>query len=207
MKFLKGTLRVGNFTKTRIEALSDGVFAIVMTLLVIEIRIPHDEHGALLPALQKLYPQILSYILSFVYIAIYWANHHLLFHIIKSVNRGLFWFNSLFLMTLAFIPFPTSVIGRFSHEPAAVVFYGLSMLATALSFVLLKWYVVNYAKIVDPSLPKSVFKESILVIVIGPSLYGLAILLAFVNTNLAILIYMIIPVIYFLPTQLEKKGL
>ena len=204
-----GILRTGSFGKTRLEAFSDGVFAIVVTLLIIEIKVPEvkgpDISSQLSQALIHMFPKFLSYAMSFAYIAIYWVNHHLLFHVIKKVDRGLFWFNSFFLMVLAFIPFPTALIGEYPQEHVAVILYGVIMFLTALSFVLIKWYAINYAKLGDPKMETDIFKDSLFKITAGPLCYLLAIIFAFINPWISIGIYLIIPVIYFIPTEVERR--
>ena len=208
MNIFRGTLRSGNFTKNRLEAYSDGVFAIVVTLLILEIRVPpiegHPVSVELFAALKALAPKFFSYVLSFGYITIYWVNHHQLFHLMKRADRGLFWLNSLFLMCLAFIPFPTALIGEYYREYVAVIFYGVAMLATAVSFVAMKWYAVEVARLVDPGVESSILKQSLFKVVVGPLLYFLAIGLAFWNTMAAIAIYVLIPIIYFFPGKIEK---
>ena len=100
---------------SRIEAFSDGVFAIIITLLVLEIHVPQVQDknisAALEHSLLAMTPKFLSYILSFVLVCIWWVAHHHLFHILKRSDRGLLWLNSLFLLWLAFIPFPTALMG------------------------------------------------------------------------------------------------
>jgi uncharacterized membrane protein len=151
------------FGALRLETFSDGVFAIVITLLVLELRVP-EVHGSneLVQALKDLLPKFISFIVSFVYITIYWINHHQLFHMIKNTNRGLFWLNSLFLMCLTFIPFPTALIGSYPMDPVAVIFYGLAMMATAVSFVLMKSYVFlvnHWSNLVTVSLRFSIYLQ------------------------------------------------
>ena len=212
MKIFHGVLRSGNFGTTRLEAFSDGVFAIVITLLILEVRMPSlhalaapgaDLSAELWKSLLELGPKILSYILSFAYVSIYWVNHHQLFHIIQRSDRGLFWCNSLFLMLLAFIPFPTALLGEYSHEYVAVIFYGVAMMLTAMSFLLMKWYAVDIGRLVKPHIEADVLRKSVLKVWAGPVLYMLAIAVSFMSTTAAIMIYWIIPVIYFFPTKLE----
>ena len=113
---------------SRIEAFSDGVFAIVVTILVLEIHVPQvqgkDVSGALAHSLLAMAQKFLTYILSFVIVCIWWAAHHNLFHVLKRSDRGLLWLNSLFLLWLAFIPFPTALMGDFPGERIAVICYG-----------------------------------------------------------------------------------
>ncbi|OGX27420.1 MAG: hypothetical protein A2787_00950 [Omnitrophica WOR_2 bacterium RIFCSPHIGHO2_01_FULL_48_9] len=185
----------------RLEAFSDGVFAIVITLLVLELRVPevHDP-AELVPGLKALLPKFVSFVVSFLYVTIYWINHHQLFHLIKRSNRGLFWLNSLFLMCLTFIPFPTALIGSYPQETAAVVFYGLAMLATAISFVLMKVYIVYETSLGEVKQPG----PPVFYLAAGPFLYLAAVLLALVNTAFAIVIYLMIPVIYFFAGGIEE---
>lgn len=188
----------GEFKTGRLDAFSDGVFAIVITLLVIELHIPEVEGGPhvsqeLIHGLIKLLPKFISFIVSFAYIAIYWVNHHQLFHMVKKSDRGLFWLNSLFLMFLTFIPFPTALIGSYPHDPVAVGFYGVAMFFTAVSFVGMKEYIFA-SGLVDTALAK---KPPFIYNVVGPLLYLIAAGLAVFNTSFAIAIYILIPVIYF----------
>src|SRR5215470_5821491 len=104
--------QVSEMSTARIEAFSDGVFAIVMTLLVLEIHVPHlgagDVSEALSKSLLAMTPKFLSYLLSFSIVCIWWVAHHHFFDLLGRSDRGLLWFNSLFLMWLAFVPFPTA---------------------------------------------------------------------------------------------------
>ena len=159
-------MRAQKFGLTRLEAFSDGVFAIVITLLVIELHVPEAAEGELARGLAHLLPKFVSFVVSFIYITIYWINHHQLFHMIKQANRGLFWLNSLFLLCLTFIPFPTALIGSYPHDKVAVMFYGLAMMATAVSFVLMKSYVFFGEPLVEG--PHA--KPKVFYLVVGPLL-------------------------------------
>ena len=189
------------FGLTRLEAFSDGVFAIVITLLVLDLRVP-EAHGSreLILGLNNLLPKFISFIVSFIYITIYWINHHQMFSMLKHANRGLFWLNSLFLMCLTFIPFPTALIGSYPNDPVAVIVYGLAMLATAVSFVMMKSYVFY----VEPLVDSNRHKPAVFYLVAGPLLYLIAVVMAPMNTLFAIFIYMVIPVIYFFVGEIEE---
>ena len=204
-KSFKKLMSSGNFRTNRLEAFSDGVFAIVITLLVLELRVP-EVHGwpvsqELLGGLKNLLPKFLRFAVSFIYITIYWINHHQLFHLLQKTDRGLFWLNSFFLMCLAFIPFPTALIGSYPSETVAVVFYGVAMMVTAISFVLMKIYIFYSGELIEtsPSVRPSVFY-----LAAGPLLYCAAVLLALVDIRLAIAIYLLIPIIYFFAGGLEE---
>jgi uncharacterized membrane protein len=195
---LRDLMRSGNYSTTRLDAFSDGVFAIVITLLVLELRVPevdgpHLSHE-LVQGLKALLPKFVSFVVSFIYVAIYWVNHHQLFHSLKKADRGLFWLNNLFLMCLTFIPFPTALIGSYPREPVTVIFYGAAMMATAVTFILMKVYIFRGGRLVDLTQIK---RPALFYLVAGPGLYLVAVVLAMVKTELAIAIYILIPVIYF----------
>jgi len=126
---------------SRIEAFSDGVFAIVVTLLVLWIQVPQlqgsDISLALSTALRGMLPKFLSYALSFVIACVWWVAHHHLFALLTRSDRGLLWLNSLFLFWLASVPFPTALLGDYPRERIAVVAYGAVMLMAGLSFSLM----------------------------------------------------------------------
>lgn len=197
-KFMAGQKSVLN----RLEAFSDGVFAIVITLLVLELRVPevHDS-ASLYQGLYALIPKFLSFGLSFVYITIYWINHHQLFNLLKNANRGLFWLNNLFLMCLTFIPFPTALIGSYPKDPVAVKFYGWAMFATAVSFVAMKCYSFSVHELHKDRQAK----PKILYLIAGPLSYIAAVILSEFNTALAIGIYIAIPVLYFFAEGVENR--
>jgi len=138
---------------SRIEAFSDGVFAIIITLLVLEIHVPQVQDknisAALEHSLLAMTPKFLSYILSFVLVCIWWVAHHHLFHILKRSDRGLLWLNSLFLLWLAFIPFPTALMGDFPGARIAVMGYGTVTTLAGVSFCLMRYYAFYVSKLVD----------------------------------------------------------
>jgi uncharacterized membrane protein len=202
--------RTGNMPKDRIAAFSDGVFSIVVTLLVLDIRIPQlygsDISDALLQNLLALTPKFLSYILSFIIICIWWSSHHNLFHFIKRSDRGLLWLNCLFLMWLAFIPFPTALIGDYPNERIAVISYGIVSLLAGLSFSGMRYYAFYVGKLIDEGFEQHLLKSAIIKSLMNPFLFGLAILLAFVDTRLSLAIYVLLPLLYFVPSRLESHA-
>ncbi len=145
-------------------------------------------------------PKFLSFVVSFLYITIYWVNHHQLFDMVKRCDRGLFWLNSLFLMCLTFIPFPTALIGSYPRETLAVSFYGVAMFATAVSFVAMKSYIFYVGRLVEAHRAK----PPLFLLVSGPLLYLAAVLLALLHTGLAIAVYLLVPVIYFAAGKLDE---
>ena len=111
--------------KTRLEAFSDGVFAIVITLLILNVRVP-DGHTLTFQSLQPLVPALATFVRSFIMVGVYWIAHHHMLHFIKQVNRRLLWLNLLVLLCVVFIPFPASLLGTGFNNSLAVRLYGLS---------------------------------------------------------------------------------
>ncbi len=122
-------------TKGRIEAFSDGVIAIIITIMVLELKVPHDSSWA---ALKELAPVFSSYLLSFVFIGIYWGNHHHLIHTVKKISGKLLWANLGLLFTLSLIPFTTAWMGENHYAQNTVVLYAVNLLLCAAAFWILQ---------------------------------------------------------------------
>jgi uncharacterized membrane protein len=118
----------------RVEAFSDGVIAIIITIMVLELKVPHSTE---LASLKGLLPVFLSYVLSFVYVGIYWNNHHHLFHAVKHVSGTVLWANLHLLFWLSLIPFVSGWMGENHFEPVTVMLYGVVLLGAALSYSIL----------------------------------------------------------------------
>jgi len=137
----------------RIVNFSDAVFAIVITLLVLHIQVPNVHEGLVsqeLPSrLLDLSPKFVSYVISFVVIAIYWQVHHRVFRPIWAYDRTLLWLNFLFLMTISFLPFPTSLLGEYSEEQLSVVIYAATAATASLLLVSISWYATSGHRLVS----------------------------------------------------------
>jgi uncharacterized membrane protein len=188
-------------TKNRLEAFSDGVLAIIITIMVLELKVPH---GSELYALQPLLPVFLSYILSFIYVAIYWNNHHHVLHTIKKVNGGIMWANLHLLFWLSLFPFVTGWMGEnnFALLPTAV--YGLVLLMAAIAFYILQLAILKLEG-----------KDSLLAKAIGtdikgkisPVLYLIAIFSVLINPLIAQSIYVLIALMWIIPDKRIEKVL
>jgi uncharacterized membrane protein len=126
--------------KTRLEAFSDGVFAIIITIMVLELKIPHDEH---ISALKPLAPVFLSYVLSFIYVGIYWNNHHHLWHIVDHVDGKLLWANLHLLFWLSLFPFATGWMGENHFSTWPVVLYGFVLAMAAVAWFIMARRLIN----------------------------------------------------------------
>jgi len=186
-------------TKDRLESFSDGVFAIVMTILVLELKVPH---GSTFEALRPLLPVFLTYVLSFVYLAIYWNNHHML-HTVHKVNGRILWANMHLLFWLSLIPFTTGWMGEnhFASEPSAV--YGLVLLMASIAHTILSREIVNLHG-----------PDSLLAQAMGSDrkgklsvvAYVAAIALAFVDQWISDALYIMVAMMWLVPDQrIEAK--
>jgi len=126
--------------KNRLEAFSDGVMAIIITIMVLELKIPHgNDWESLIP----LTPKFISYILSFIYIGIYWNNHHHLLHTISNVSGGILWANMHLLFWLSLVPFVTGWMGENHFEPMPVALYGFVLLMASIAYYVLQLQIIK----------------------------------------------------------------
>ena len=193
---------------TRLEFFSDGVFAIVITLLVIEIRLPARWVGALGPALAGLWPSYLAYAISFIVIGAIWINHHGMFLHIDKTDNGFLLINVLQLMIIAFIPFPTAVLAEAiaarSGMTVATTFYGGTLVAVGI-FVNLIWRYAVRNDLVKNGLPEAKVKLLSRRFLIGPASYFVATLVALFLPWAALAIFVGIN-IYFLWPRWRRKS-
>ncbi len=192
----------------RFEAFSDGVFAIAVTLLVLEIKAPDLTNTTSSVAVTKLlqvFPHILSYMTSFIVIGVLWINHHALFHFLKRVDRTVLVINLLLLMCVAFIPYPTALIGEFSSSLPVVVFYGLSLALTGFVYNALWFYVVRRYISSEGMIHQKAIQKATIWSISYPISYSIAAGLAFVNLDLSIVLYVLIPLFYLLPGIIDRQ--
>ena len=183
----------------RLEAFSDGVLAIAITLLVLEIKVPHlaipaDAREAL-AALIALGPKLLSYLLSFLFIAVFWVNHHQFFRLIRHVDAGLLWLNVVLLLALSFIPFPTGMIGEYPRNPVALALFAVVLMVAGLAFNLM-WRHAESQKLYYDGVTSAAIARAKARGLVGPVLYSLAAVLAFVLPLAAWALFIGIPLIY-----------
>ncbi|HKV27287.1 MAG TPA: TMEM175 family protein [Candidatus Acidoferrales bacterium] len=194
-------------TKARIEALTDGVFAIAMTLMVFNIHVPQfahspDAHG-LARSLGRLWPSFVTYAISFFVLGIYWVGHHNQFHFIRRTDRNFLWLNLLFLFSVTLIPFSAGLIGQYSDQPTAVTFYGANLIATGIFLYAIWKYATGHRRLVDSDLSDLVVRKASRRIIIAPCAFVLAIALGFINTQASLALYAAVTVYYFLPSGID----
>ena len=175
--------------------MSDGVIAIIITIMVLELKVPH---GFEFYDLKPLIPKFLSYILSFIYLAIYWNNHHHMMHTVKHVTGGILWANFHLLFWLSLIPFTTAWMGENNFKPMTMALYGIVLLMAATAyFILQKLIIKNHG-------PKSILSRAIgkdYKGKVSPILYSLAIASCWVSQWVAAAIYVLVTLIWLIPDR------
>ena len=193
-------------TTARLEAFSDGVFAIAITLLIFGIKVPavanHDA-SELKRQLWALWPAYLSFAASFAIISVFWIGHHQMFQLISRSNRTLLWLNNAFLMCVAFIPFPTSLLGVYSDLRIAIIFYSGAIIITGVVFYALWAYASAGNRLLYPGTPSQVVKIAGWRILVGALFYSVAIALAFVSLMASRILLLVIPFFYLLPSSID----
>ena len=187
--------------KARLEAFSDGVIAIIITIMVLELKVPDGKDWA---ALRPAIPHLLSYVLSFVYVGIYWNNHHHLLHAAKSVNGKVLWANLHMLFWLSLIPFITDWMAANDFAPLPVALYGVVLLLTGCAFVLLSRALIGCDG-EDSALGRAVGKDR--KEIASQLLYLAAIPLAFVNEAIALTLYVLVAILWFIPDRRIERML
>jgi uncharacterized membrane protein len=187
--------------KERLLAFTDGVIAIIITIMVLELKVPQDVN---VEALAPVVPVFLSYVLSFVYVSIYWNNHHHFFHLVRHVNGMMLWANLNLLFWLSLVPFATGWMGQNHFAAVPTALYGVTLLMPALA-----WYGLQLAII------RSQGDESALAHAIGrdlkgkvsPLLYLAGIMLAFADARIACAIYFLVALLWFIPDRRVERVL
>ena len=187
--------------KNRLEAFSDGVIAIIITIMVLEMKVPH---GAGLEALKPLLPVFLSYVLSFIYVGIYWNNHHHMLNTAVHVSGGILWANLHLLFWLSLFPFATGWVGENHLDPSPTAAYGVILLMAAIAYYILQQTIIRQQG-----------PDSVLAAAVGadwkgklsPLLYCAAIPLAFLRPWIAVSLYVLVALIWLIPDPRIERTL
>ncbi len=182
-------------TKGRLEAFSDGVLAIIITIMVLELKVPE---GFTVASLNPLYPKIISYIVSFVYVGLYWNNHHHLFQIVRKVNGKVLWSNLNLLFWLSLMPVTTNWIGESHFERDPIIAYGFVLIMCSISYNIVEYFVIQIEG-EESALKKAVkskVKENI-----STALYFLGIGLSFINPYISLLMYGTVAIMWLIPDR------
>jgi uncharacterized membrane protein len=198
----------------RLEAFSDGVFAIAITLLVLEIKVPHHEelvkYGGLAKYLLHLWPEYISYFLSVIFIGIYWVNHHWLFSFVKKTNHVFNLMNVIFLMCISFLPFVTAILGDFVLDEAfmqpAITFYCIGFLLPVIPVTLIVLYATHRHRLVDPRLSAPFIKRQLTKLYTSLTCSTLSIIVSFYSPYIAFSIVLAMFILFLLPPETPVYG-
>jgi uncharacterized membrane protein len=187
--------------KGRLETFSDGVIAIIITIMVLELKVPHEANWEVL---RPLAPVLLSYFISFVILGIYWNNHHHLFYAVRQVNGAVLWANLHLLFWLSLIPFVTAWTGENNFAALPVAFYGCVLLFAGVAYYILSRVLISHHG-----------KDSMIAMAIGKdvkgkvslAIYTLGILLSFVNSWIAFSAYVLVAIMWLVPDRRIEKSI
>ena len=195
----------------RIEAFSDGVFAIAITLLIIEVHVPAQEDAATLGhELLRLWPSYLGYLTSFLTIGVMWINHHHVFSLIARVDRTMLLLNTLLLLLIAFVPFPTAVLAQFVETDgarAAAVLYGATLTLTSIAFFVWWRYASNERRLIGDDVPDAAVEDITRAYTPGTLLYCSAMLIGLIAPWVSAALYLVIALFYALPLEQWRARL
>lgn len=186
--------------KNRLEAFSDGVIAIIITLLVLEIKVPYISGEVnsqkIIAALISIAPKFFSWALSFFMLLIMWINHHRIFNELEKTDNNILWLNGVLLFFMSFVPFPTAFMGDYFTQPMSTFFFGVCLMTVGIAFYFLRAYLVKKPELLrkesDVELQSKLARKTLL----GPALYLVGALSSFVSIIIAYLIYVSVPVYY-----------
>lgn len=198
----------GGLGKDRISAFSDGVFAIAVTLLVLDIRVPDplQTTPAQLPGrLLHLWPELFSYALSFLIIGVYWVAHHMMLSVIQRSDRTLLWINNILLLFIALIPFSTGLLGQFRHEPLAVAVYGMNLVLASMVLEVFWTYLTRARHLTDLPLDPKRVRAGHWRTVAAIGFYLCAVGLAFLTPALSLALYWLVPIGYAIFQSSDDK--
>lgn len=191
---------------TRVLALSDGVFAIILTLLVLEIHVPElNGDQGLWDALRELRPSLVAFLISFVVVANAWARHRDLFALIRRTDRVVIWLNILYMLPLAMLPFGSSLLARYDHDAVALELYGLILVGIALTRLAIWWYVTAHPELLYARVEERSRLNRAIVVTIPTVAFVVAIALADAAPTVSLAIYALTPLLYFMAITVARR--
>jgi uncharacterized membrane protein len=187
----------------RLETFADGVIAIAITLLILEVSVPDVPGPRLREEILRSWPSLAGYTVSFLTIGVIWVNHHHMFKLIRRTTHAFLMLNVVFLMTIAFLPWPTALVADYIRDPegrhVAAAVYGLSMVSIAVMFNLVWWYASRGGRLLIPGLDPEAVARASRSYLMGPIVYGVAVLVAPLNAFISLSIYAALAVYWLLP--------
>jgi uncharacterized membrane protein len=206
VSFEPTTFEIG---KNRIEALSDGIFAIVMTLLILELRVPNlpssAPNAAVAPALVALWPKLASYLVAFVSLGVFWVGHHIMYHSIRRADRTLLWLNIFFFMSVSLLPFSTSVLNAFPQAFIATLLFGAN-LAVIGWLLFFQWIYADSQAGMLASFVTSDYRATVRSrMLIVPLATTLTVVICFWSAEISLAIYLMLLPLYMVPGRFARR--
>jgi uncharacterized membrane protein len=183
----------------RLETLEDGIFAIAMTLLVLNLKVPSKLDDSLMMAILQIWPNLVTFFGSFLLLGVFWFGHRAALDYIKHADHVFHWLNILLLMFVSILPFSASLIAKYYFEQAAVIIYGFNLILIGLTMYIQWVYATRNYRLIDKDMSVFVIKFAKLRTIFPPISYSIAILLSFIDLKISLVIYTIVPALYILP--------
>ena len=200
----------GGFGTTRIEALADGIFAVAMTLLVLDVKFPDGElyksNHDLIERLFSLEHIYVIYLVSFIVLGMYWVAHHAAFHFIRYVDHTLLWINLIFLFLITSVPFGTDLLGSHNTLTFPYLYFGSKVLVLSSLLLAQTIYLRRHPELAQPSLTPAVVRQIVKRTAIFAMVPVLSMAAVFYNTRLALYLYFLLPIVHFLPGRIDTSD-
>ena len=189
------------FRKDRTEGLTDGIFATVMTILVLSLVVPTitgpNASTTLQADVYSLLPNLFAYIITFIFLGVLWISHQNMFSHIENIDLKVTWINLLLLLSVGLAPFSTALLGRYPLQPIAVIAYGINALAVSTLFNIL-WFYPRIKHLVHEEPNPEIIAKRSRIVIIGPTVYALAIIFSFVATEISLGLFVFVTIFYFI---------
>jgi uncharacterized membrane protein len=191
--------------KSRMEAFSDGIFAIAITILILEIKIPVVSLDEIVKASISQFPKLLAYILSFIIIGVYWVAHNSMVHFFKKVDRTMLWLNLINLMFICFLPYPTGMLGEYPFNRFTIILYAVSLSCVNITGTIFWFYSTS---IKENSLELSEkYRKYVVMLHLSPVfLYLISIIFTFVSMFISYLLFIIVPAFFIIPNRIVMRS-
>ena len=200
----------GGFGTTRIEALADGIFAVAMTLLVLDVKLPDGElyksNHDLIERLFSLEHIYVIYLVSFIVLGMFWVGHHAHFHYIRYVDHTLLWINLIFLFLITSVPFGTDLLGSHNTLTFPYLYFGSKVLVLSSLLLAQTIYLRRHPELAQPSLTPAVVRQIVKRTAIFAMVPVLSMAAVFYNTRLALYLYFLLPIVHFLPGRIDTSD-
>jgi TMEM175 potassium channel family protein len=191
---------------SRVLALTDGVYAIIITLLVLDIHVPElSAHESLWSAISEVRPSFIAFTIAFIVAAMQWVGHRDLFTLIRDTDRGIVWLNLLTLFAVCLLPFGSALVSRYPHDPLAMRMFGLILIATSVTRTAIWIYATRRPSVVHDPIDRASYRSGLALSVFPLVIYVAAFAIAGVSTGASLAVYASAPVLYFITITLLRR--